>query len=114
MTDEWNDIDLDGLTKYLAEYLDILRHDNIPYKPEMDEVRRSLRLHLDADDKFIEEEFERLSNGYDTYTSLMSQINLYQKEFELEDKIQHNGFCKLISCQCDENTVVTIKMRNIA
>lgn len=108
ITEEWNDVDFDGLRKSLVEYLDILNHDGFPYKPEFDEVQKSLKTYLDADDDFIKKEYDRLTNGYNAYVDVMHKLQCLTAKLENDPSIAYEGSTHVI---VDENTTVSIAVK---
>lgn len=109
ITEEWNNVDFHGLRKSLVEYLDILNIDSFPYKPEFNDVRKSLKTYLDADNDFIKKEYDRLMNGYNAYIDIMHKLQCLTTKLESDLSIAYDGSTHVI---VDENTTVSIAVKH--
>ena len=108
ITEEWTDVDFDGLRKCLVEYLDILNHDGMPYKPEHDEVKKNLERYFGDDEDFIEIEFKRLTNGYNAFNDVMNKLRQLAIKLEDDSSIAYEGSTYVV---IDENTTVSIAVK---
>ena len=106
--EEWTDVDFDGLRKCLVEYLDILNHDGMPYKPEYDEVKKNLERYFRDDEDFIEIEFKRLINGYNAFNDAMNKLRQLAIKLEDDSSIAYEGSTYVV---IDENTTVSISVK---
>ena len=106
--EEWTDVDFDGLRKCLVEYLDILNHDGMPYKPEYDEVKKNLERYFRDDEDFIEIEFKRLINGYNAFNDVMNKLRQLAIKLEDDSSIAYEGSTYVV---IDENTTVSISVK---
>ena len=106
--EEWADVDFDGLRKCLVEYLDILNHDGMPYKPEYDEVKKNLERYFGDDEDFIEIEFKRLTNGYNAFNDAMNKLRQLAIKLEDDSSIAYEGSTYVV---IDENTTVSIAVK---
>ena len=106
--EEWTDVDFDGLRKCLVEYLDILNHDGMPYKPEYDEVKKNLERYFRDDEDFIEIEFKRLINGYNAFNDVMNKLRQLAIKLEDDSSIAYEGSTYVV---IDENTTVSIAVK---
>lgn len=106
--EEWTDVDFDGLRKCLVEYLDILNHDGMPYKPEYDEVKKNLERYFRDDEDFIEIEFKRLINGYNAFNDVMNKLRQLAIKLEDDSSIAYEGSTYVV---IDENTTVSISAK---
>lgn len=106
--EEWTDVDFDGLRKCLVEYLDILNHDGMPYKPEYDEVKKNLEHYFGDDEDFIEIEFKRLINGYNAFNDVMNKLRQLAIKLEDDSSIAYEGSTYVV---IDENTTVSIAVK---
>ena len=106
--EEWTDVDFDGLRKCLVEYLDILNHDGMPYKPEYDEVKKNLELYFGDDEDFIEIEFKRLTDGYNAFNDVMNKLRQLAIKLEDDSSIAYEGSTYVV---IDENTTVSIAVK---
>lgn len=109
ITEEWNNVDFHGLRKSLVEYLDILNLDSFPYKPEFNDVQKSLTTYLDADNDFIKKEYDRLMNGYNAYIDIMHKLQCLTTKLESDPSIAYDGSTHVI---VDENTTVSIAVKH--
>ena len=106
--EEWTDVDFNGLRKCLVEYLDILNHDGMPYKPEYDEVKKNLECYFRDDEDFIEIEFKRLINGYNAFNDAMNKLRQLAIKLEDDSSIAYEGSTYVV---IDENTTVSISVK---
>lgn len=106
--EEWTDVDFDGLRKCLVEYLDILNHDGMPYKPEYDEVKKNLERYFRDDEDFIEIEFKRLTDGYNAFNDVMNKLRQLAIKLEDDSSIAYEGSTYVV---IDENTTVSIAVK---
>ena len=108
ITEEWTDVDFDGLRKCLVEYLDLLNHDGMPYKPEYDEVKKNLERYFGDDEDFIEIEFKRLTDGYNAFNDVMNKLRQLAIKLEDDSSIAYEGSTYVV---IDENTTVSIAVK---
>ena len=106
--EEWTDVDFDGLRKCLVEYLDILNHNGMPYKPEYDEVKKNLERYFGDDEDFIEIEFKRLINGYNAFNDAINKLRQLAIKLEDDSSIAYEGSTYVV---IDENTTVSIAVK---
>ena len=106
--EEWTDVDFDGLRKCLVEYLDILNHDGMPYKPEYDEVKKNLERYFGDDEDFIEIEFKRLTDGYNAFNDVMNKLRQLAIKLEDDSSIAYEGSTYVV---IDENTTMSIAVK---
>ena len=106
--EEWTDVDFDGLKKCLVEYLDLLNHDGMPYKPEYDEVKKNLERYFGDDEDFIEIEFKRLTDGYNAFNDVMNKLRQLAIKLEDDSSIAYEGSTYVV---IDENTTVSIVVK---
>lgn len=106
--EEWTDVDFDGLRKCLVEYLDLLNHDGMPYKPEYDEVKKNLERYFRDDEDFIEIEFKRLTDGYNAFNDVMNKLRQLAIKLEDDSSIAYEGSTYVV---IDENTTVSISVK---
>ena len=106
--EEWTDVDFDGLRKCLVEYLDLLNHDGMPYKPEYDEVKKNLEPYFRDDEDFIEIEFKRLTDGYNAFNDVMNKLRQLAIKLEDDSSIAYEGSTYVV---IDENTTVSIAVK---
>ena len=106
--EEWTDVDFDGLRKCLVEYLDLLNHDGMPYKPEYDEVKKNLEPYFRDDEDFIEIEFKRLTDGYNAFNDVMNKLRQLAIKLEDDSSIAYEGSTYVV---IDENTTVSISVK---
>ena len=106
--EEWTEVDFDGLRKCLVEYLDLLNHDGMPYKPEYDEVKKNLERYFMDDEDFIEREFKRLTNGYNAFNDVMNKLRQLAIKLEDDSSIAYEGSTYVV---IDENTTVSIAVK---
>ena len=106
--EEWTDVDFDGLKKCLVEYLDLLNHDGMPYKPEYDEVKKNLERYFGDDEDFIEIEFKRLTDGYNAFNDVMNKLRQLAIKLEDDSSIAYEGSTYVV---IDENTTVSIAVK---
>lgn len=107
--EEWTDVDFDGLRKCLVEYLDLLNHDGMPYKPEYDEVKKNLERYFGDDEDFIEREFKRLTDGYNAFNDAMNKLRQLAIKLEDDSSIAYEGSTYVV---IDENTTVSISVKH--
>lgn len=106
--EEWTDVDFDGFRKCLVEYLDLLNHDGMPYKPEYDEVKKNLERYFGDDEDFIEIEFKRLTDGYNAFNDVMNKLRQLAIKLEDDSSIAYEGSTYVV---IDENTTVSIAVK---
>ena len=78
--DTWNDLSEQQLIEHVIEYLDILHHGNVPYMPELEQLRKNFSQFGEADEDLINTEYTRLVNGYAAYMAIMTEIDEYKSD----------------------------------
>lgn len=78
--DTWNDLNEQELIKHVIEYLDVLHHDNVPYMPELDQIRKNFSQFGEVNEDVINSEYKRLVDGYAAYTGIMTELDVYKSD----------------------------------
>ena len=99
-TESWDELTKEKLYGHVIEQLDILHENGIPYKPTFEKVRESFMQFGVVDGDVINNEFNRLEIGWNTWIKFEEEM----KAFDDDDKLTAGSF----TINMDDNTTIEV------